>query len=227
MEESGTIPCTSLSAGFMELQRSVALKQHSYRPMPLLPRIVLASTSPRRQALLRQMGADFIVVPPRAEEDSIPGEPPAELVRRLSLDKARSVPSQPGAGVILGSDTVVVLDGRILGKPTDPDDARHMLRSLSGRAHVVFTGYALIDTASGQTEVGHVETTVTFRELGVDEIDHYVDSGSPMDKAGAYGIQDDFGAVFIERIDGDYYTVVGLPLCHVYQALRRFAQEHA
>lgn len=192
-----------------------------FAPMPFLPRIILASTSPRRQALLRQMGAEFTIERPTAEETSHPGESPADLVRRLSLEKARSVLPQPAPGIVLGSDTVVVLDGAILGKPVDPDDARRMLRSLSGRTHVVFTGFAIVDLERGEEIVDHVETTVTFRRLDADEIDHYVASGSPLDKAGSYGIQDDFGAVFIDRIDGDYYTVVGLPLCRVYQALRR------
>jgi len=168
------------------------------------------------------MGADFMVVPPEADETVAEGESPADLVRRLSLEKARSIPTTYAPGVVLGSDTVVVLDGQVLGKPADADQAHAMLRALSGRTHIVFTGYALVDLDTDRIEVGHVETTVTFRELDDEEIDHYVASGSPMDKAGSYGIQDDFGAVFIERIDGDYYTVVGLPLCRVYQALRRF-----
>lgn len=166
------------------------------------------------------MGAEFIVAPPQADETSRPGESPSDLVRRLSLDKARSVLPQSPPGVVLGSDTLVVLDGMALGKPVDAADARRMLHTLSGQTHIVFTGYAIIDLETGDEIVDHVETAVTFRRLDSDEVDRYVDSGSPLDKAGAYGIQDDFGAVFIDRIDGDYYTVVGLPLCRVYQALR-------
>ncbi len=191
----------------------------------LLPPIVLASGSPRRQQLLRQIGAEFVVIVPDIEETHQAGESPGDFVRRLALEKARSVDPGRSDGVVLGSDTVVVLDGAILGKPTDPEDARRMLGQLSGNTHVVFTGYALIDITSGAEVVGHEETSVTFRSLAPEEIDRYVATGRPLDKAGSYGIQDDFGAVFIERIEGDYYTVVGLPLTRVYLELRRMADE--
>lgn len=138
----------------------------------------------------------------------------------MSLAKAVAVQSEVSEGVVLGSDTSVVVGQAILGKPSDAGEARSMLRALSGRTHTVVTGFALIDIESGTQHVGHERTDVTFRELDDDEIDQYVLGGSPMDKAGAYGIQDDFGAVFIERINGDYYTVVGLPLARVYVALR-------
>jgi septum formation protein len=193
--------------------------------MPFLPFVVLASSSPRRQQLVRQMGADFTVVVPDLDETALPDESPDAHVERLALGKALAVDHGRTSGVVLGSDTVVVLDGRILGKPKSPDEARAMLASLAGRTHTVFTGYALVDIGSGRRVVAHERTDVTFRRLDPEEIAHYVDGGSPMDKAGAYGIQDDFGAVFIERIDGDYYTVVGLPLCRVYVALREMAGE--
>jgi septum formation protein len=191
--------------------------------MSFLPFVVLASSSPRRQQLLLQMGADFVVAVPDIDETLLPGEEPAAHVERLALEKARAVAHGRGAGVILGSDTIVVLDGRVLGKPADPDEARAMLAMLSGHTHTVFTGFALIDIASGRTIVEHVRTQVTFRRLDDAEIAHYVAGGAPRDKAGAYGIQDDFGAVFIERIEGDYYTVVGLPVCRVFVALRELA----
>lgn len=188
--------------------------------MSFLPFVTLASSSPRRQQLLRQIGADFEIIVPDIDESVLEGETPAAHVERLALAKARAVrPTR--SGVVLGSDTVVVLDDEILGKPRDEEHARRMLRALSGRTHVVFTGYALIDRAGGRESVSHETTLVTFRALADDEIAHYVNSGSPLDKAGAYGIQDDLGAVFIERIDGDYYTVVGLPLCRVFSELRR------
>lgn len=188
--------------------------------MPQLPFIVLASASPRRRQLVRQMGAEYSVAVPDIDERALPDERPAAHVERLALAKARAVDAGRRDGVVLGSDTVVVIDDAILGKPKDADDARAMLAGLSGRTHTVFTGFALVDIASGREHVAHERTAVTFRTLDAEEIDRYVDGGSPMDKAGAYGIQDDFGAVFIERIDGDYYTVVGLPLCRVYLAIR-------
>jgi septum formation protein len=190
--------------------------------MPFLPFVVLASSSPRRQQLVRQMGAEYAVIVPDIDESLRPDETPADHVERLALEKALGVSPGRADGVVLGSDTVVVLDGHILGKPKDHDEARGMLRRLSGRTHTVYTGYALVDIATGRRIVSHEQTAVTFRTLDDDEIDHYVAGGSPLDKAGSYGIQDDFGAVFIERIDGDYYTVMGLPLCRVYVALRDY-----
>jgi len=128
-------------------------------------------------------------------------------------------------GIVIGADTIVVLKKRILGKPSSPKEARQMLRLLSGRTHTVFTGFAIVDVRSGAARVDHEETKVTFRKIGSREIADYVDSGSPMDKAGAYGIQDDFGAVFVERIDGCFYTVVGFPLSKFYSTFRQFLSE--
>ena len=189
-----------------------------------LPYIVLASSSPRRQQLLRQIGASFVAISPDVDEMTREGEGPADMVERLSLEKARAVTPPVESGVVLGSDTIVTLGEEILGKPVDAASARQMLSRLSGRTHVVYTGFALVDISSGDVRVGHEATTVTFRKLDQEEIARYVESGSPMDKAGAYGIQDDFGAVFVERIDGDYYTVVGLPLSRVYVALKEMGR---
>jgi septum formation protein len=189
--------------------------------MPFLPFIILASSSPRRQQLMRQMGAEFTVITPDVDETILQGESPEEMVERLSLKKALAVEHGRTSGVVLGSDTTVVLGNEILGKPADNEDARRMLARLSGNKHTVYTGFALVDIASGRQVVSHERTDVTFRKLAEDEIAHYVASGSPLDKAGSYGIQDDFGAVFIERISGDYYTVVGLPLARIYVELRR------
>src|SRR3954462_3569963 len=130
-----------------------------------LPFIILASSSPRRQQLMRQMGARFIVVAPDVDERVIPGETPEQMVERLSLDKALAVDHGRDAGVVLGSDTTVVLDGDILGKPGPPEDARRMLARLSGRTHTVFTGFALVDVSPGRRVVGHERTDVTFRVL--------------------------------------------------------------
>jgi septum formation protein len=174
---------------------------------------------------MRQMGAEFTIVTPDVDEQVVPGESPEEMVERLALAKALAVHPGRDAGVVLGSDTTVVLDGDILGKPADPADAVRMLSRLSGRTHTVFTGFALVDIANGRRVVSHERTDVTFRTLSQDEIARYVASGAPLDKAGSYGIQDDFGAVFIERIAGDYYTVVGLPMARVYVALRGMEEE--
>ena len=189
-----------------------------------LPPIILASSSPRRRQLLRQIGVECEVIVPEIDESAHPGESPVDLVIRLSIAKARSVADRLGPRLVLGSDTVVVLDGAVLGKPADAAEARAMLRRLSGHTHTVYTGFALINSATNQA-ISDCETAdVTFRHLEADEIDGYVASGSPLDKAGAYGIQDDYGAVFIEKICGDYYSVVGLPLTQVYLALRQMRQ---
>lgn len=169
------------------------------------------------------MGAEFMAISPDIDEGPLAGEEPLALVERLALGKALAVSPGRDNGVVLGSDTIVVLDGDILNKPADPAEARRMLERLSGRTHMVLTGFALVELESGRRHVDHERTEVTFRTIDEEEIEQYVASGAPLDKAGAYGIQDDFGAVFIERIAGDYYTVVGLPLTKVYMALRRIA----
>lgn len=197
-----------------------------------LPRpLVLASQSPRRQALMRHVGFDFSVVRPDVDEDSVSTAlDPADYVQQLATMKARrgaELVDQPS--IVIGSDTTVVLDGAVLNKPLHADDAKRMLRSLSGRTHTVHTGLALVDSAYGRTVATSRATLVTFRDLDDDEIDAYVEGGSPLDKAGAYGIQDDFGAVFVSRVEGCYYTIVGLPLELLYTTLRAFVsrEEHA
>lgn len=193
--------------------------------------LVLASQSPRRQALLTHVGFDFSVVVPNVDEDSVPVTlPPADYVSRLALMKAvRGAEMSGNDAIVLGSDTTVVLDGRVLNKPADAADAARMLRSLSGRTHTVYTGIALVHTTSGRSVTAVRDTRVTFRDLDDAEIDAYVASGSPLDKAGAYGIQDDFGAVFVNRVEGCYYTIVGLPLELLYTTLRDFVagERHA
>ena len=152
---------------------------------------------------------------------------PSENVERLAQHKARKVAQEllGESGVVLGADTTVWIVGQMLEKPVDAQDAERMLLELSGATHTVYTGIALYDIET-KREFSFVEATdVTFRELSINEIREYISTGSPMDKAGAYGIQEDFGAVFVSRIDGDYYNVVGLPLCSLYVALRSFAQD--
>lgn len=187
--------------------------------------IILASQSPRRAQLLRQIGQRFETLVSGAEEQFDPALTPAENARVLSLKKAADVASRITRGIVLGADTIVVLDGALLAKPESEADARRMLRLLSGRTHTVYTGFALVDAETKKQYIDCEQTDVTFRSLDDDEIAAYAASGSPMDKAGAYGIQDDFGAVFVERICGDYYTVVGLPLSKVYCALQLFMNQ--
>jgi septum formation protein len=146
-------------------------------------------------------------------------------VRAIALEKARAVVRPSDDAIIIGADTVVVLDGAILTKPTDAEDAIRMLSALSGRMHEVYTGFALLDCKSGKSVSAAEVTKVTFRSLAPGEIRNYVASGSPMDKAGAYGIQDDYGAVFVERVDGCFYNVVGFPLTRFYVTLIDFEKQ--
>ena len=182
--------------------------------------MILASKSPRRQALLRQIGLSFQVHPALGEEQADPALPPAELVQQLARQKAEEVSSAVGPGeLILSADTIVVLDGRVLGKPQSPAEAADMLRALSGRAHLVYTGFCLRQGTRCITE--EVHAAVHFRPLTEAEIQAYVQTGEPMDKAGAYGIQE-LGALFVSHIEGDFYTVMGLPLCRLAQVLPSF-----
>jgi len=151
-----------------------------------------------------------------------PSMTPAENAEALAVQKAQCGSRGVHDGIVLGADTIVVVDGVTLGKPENEADAVRMLALLSGRTHTVHTGFALLECPSGRLVKGVESTLVTFRELPAEEIQGYVRGGSPMDKAGAYGIQDDYGAVFVTRIEGCYYNVVGLPLARVYQELRRF-----
>ena len=179
--------------------------------------LVLASASPRRKSLLEAMGLDPIVQPAEVDETPHPDESPTRMVERLALAKARAVsPDHPHA-IVLGSDTTVVLDGRILGKPESEDEARFMLKELSGREHDVITSLALVHEVSDRHVVTSERTRVAFDTLSDRRIERYVAGGSPMDKAGSYGIQDDQGAFFVRGIHGDYYTVMGLPLNLLYR----------
>ena len=180
--------------------------------------IILASHSPRRRELLERMGVErFEVCPPGVDED-IGDYPPAELVSRLSRRKAEAVAAQREGGVIIAADTVVALDGAVLGKPADGLEAFKMLSTLSGGRHQVYTGVTVLAGDEKHTE--YEVTDVTFRELSEQEIEDYIRTGEPMDKAGAYGIQG-YGALFIEGIRGDYYNVMGLPVCRLGRMLER------
>ena len=190
--------------------------------MQLIKPLILASRSPRRIALLRQIGFDPEVVPCDVEETFDHHLSPDDNAIRLALDKARCTARTRENALVIGADTIVVLNGTLLGKPADAADAHRMLRLLSGKTHTVHTAFALVDRPSDLAEVGVESTRVTFRELPDAEIEEYVRGGSPMDKAGAYGIQDDYGAVFVSRIEGCYYTVVGFPLSRFYITLSDF-----
>jgi septum formation protein len=187
--------------------------------------LILASQSPRRKILLQQIGLKFKIIPSNSAELIQPTQTPQENAQRIALEKATEVAQRLRKGLVIGADTIVVLDRHILGKPRSKEDAKRMLRMLSGREHSVFTGFALIDVKTKKQMSSVEETRVRFRKLDDEEITSYVNSGSPMDKAGAYGIQDDYGAVFVEKIQGCFYNVVGFPLTKFYIALKKFSTE--
>jgi len=184
---------------------------------PLNERLVLASKSPRRAELLRAVGWEFEAVAANIDEMRLESEDAVSYVKRLAQAKAETVAGKTSAGLVLGADTVVVIDGEILGQPRDDEDAHRMLRLLNGKWHEVLTGIALM--RAGQTSqalIDHQTTRVHFAELSSDEIDWYVSTGEPNGKAGAYAIQGR-GALFIKEIRGDYFNVVGLPLRLIYE----------
>jgi len=185
--------------------------------MSTTKKLILASGSPRRSDLLRAAGLTFEIIVPNIDESPLPNEAPADFVCRTAREKAESI-SENGA-VILAADTAVVDGERILGKPTDAQDAAAMLRSLSGRTHEVMTGVCI--RSPNRSECFHAETRVTFRNLSEEEITDYVSTEEPMDKAGAYAIQGG-AAKMVRRIEGSYSNVVGLPLCEVVEALNGF-----
>jgi len=193
---------------------------------PVNPRnLVLASTSPRRRKLMAEAGLTFDVVAPRyADEEKAAREEPARLVERHAAAKAKSVAGDHPGALVVGADTIVVVDGTVLGKPADEADARRMLATIAGRDHLVYTGVAVVDAAAGAAEIGHEVTEVTVRPLTADEIARYVATGEPLDKAGAYAIQG-IGCFIVERIDGDYFNVVGLPMGLLARLLRGFGYE--
>lgn len=182
-------------------------------------KIILASASPRRRELMQQMGLEFEVITSDCDEN-IGICSPDEMVRELSKRKAVAVAKKLDyPSIVIGADTIVSESNRILGKPKDSEDAVNTLLSLSGKTHSVFTGMTVTDKVKTITEV--VETKITFSELTRAEAEAYVATKEPMDKAGSYGIQG-IGGVFIERIDGDYYSTVGLPICALRKILNSF-----
>jgi septum formation protein len=184
-----------------------------------MPTLVLASASPRRRQLLEMLRIPLLVHPANVQEIALPGELPTAYARRLARDKARAVPGQ----VVLGADTIVVLDGRILEKPVDDADALRMLRALQGRTHTVITAVCLV--AHGVERHAVDETDVTFRACSDEFLRNYIATGEPDDKAGAYGIQG-WGAALVERIDGDFFGVMGLPVRLVLKLLADAGYEY-
>ncbi len=175
------------------------------------PSFILASNSPRRQELLRQIGIRFSVAPADVDEAIVPREAPEAYAMRVALDKARIIASRFHEGIVIAADTIVVLDNEIMGKPADAADAVRMLDKLSGRMHSVMTAVVLKDAGTGRELVKSALTKVWFHSLSSFDIANYVKSGEPLDKAGAYGIQER-GALLVDRIEGCYFNVVGLPL---------------
>jgi nucleoside triphosphate pyrophosphatase len=187
------------------------------------PRLVLASQSPRRRQLLDLIGVSHEVRPADIDETLRPDESPPAYAERLAREKASRIAAATPGAVIVAADTIVVLDGDVLGKPVDATEAVEMLRRLSGRTHTVHTAVAVARGAAMHAGIESVE--VTFRPLEAAVIDAYVATGEPMDKAGAYGIQG-FGATIVERIHGDYFAVMGLPLGRMVELLRRVGVEY-
>lgn len=179
-----------------------------------LPKLILASGSPRRSEILMSVGWPFTKIVPEIDETERPGEPPEDYVRRLAKEKAEAIAAENPDSTVLGADTTVVINGEIIGKPVDTADARRMIALLSGNWHEVLTGVAV--ARNGSTAVGLQRTKVKFAEMTPKEIDFLVERGDPLDKAGAYAVQAQ-AALFIEGIDGDYWNVVGLPINLVYR----------
>ena len=181
-------------------------------------RVILASASPRRRELLTLIGIAHEVEPADIDESLLPGEKPATHAERLARTKAHTIAERRPDAVVIAADTIVVVDGDVLGKPRDAAAARAMLKRLSGRTHTVLTAIAVARAAQTESAVESVD--VTFRTVTDDEIGSYIATGEPMDKAGAYGIQG-YGATIVERVDGDYFSVMGLGLRRLVDLLAR------
>jgi septum formation protein len=185
-----------------------------------MKQIILASTSPRRKQLLEILGLDFTVVPSEVEEILDPQLNPRQQVEALSKQKAEAVAQKYSDAIIIGADTMVALGNEVLGKPKDPQDARRMLKLLRGKMHTIVTGFTLIDVKAQRTIVKSVETKVWFRKIEPAEIHAYIEKEKPFDRAGSYSIQD-MGSLFVDKIEGDYYGAVGLPLYTLAKELKK------
>ncbi|MDQ3489991.1 MAG: Maf family protein [Acidobacteriota bacterium] len=187
-----------------------------------LPKLVLASGSPRRAEILQSVGWEFDTDIPNINESELAGESPASYVQRLAKTKAETIAERHAGEIVLGADTTVVIDKQIIGKPLDLDDAKRMLKMLSGNWHEVLTGVAIVN--NGKTQVGIQNTRVKFSEMSNVEIDFLAEKGDPLDKAGAYAVQAQ-AALFIEGIEGDYWNVVGLPISLLYRFVKNTTSE--
>ncbi|MGM0546450.1 MAG: Maf family protein [Bacteroidota bacterium] len=194
-----------------------------------MKRIILASGSPRRKQLLQQLDLPFTVHPSSVDEHYDCSWMPATIVQTLAERKAKDVAQHYEQSLVIGADTLVVFEDTILEKPTNPSEAKSMLQQLGNKSHQVLTGVYLIKTGASNNIIGQTtfveKTDVVFGTLKNELIDAYIATGSPLDKAGGYGIQDRFGALFVEKIDGDYYNVVGFPLHRFYNTVDSFAPE--
>lgn len=182
---------------------------------------ILASESPRRREILKSVGLKFKIVPAHADEKYLAGESPRQHVKRLALDKAMAVALKYPDAWVLGADTIVVIDGMILGKPKNEAQAKSMLQRLSGREHKVFTGFSIAHVASKTIQAKVVQSAVKFKTISPEELKWYVACDEPYDKAGGYAIQGK-GSYFIQSIRGSYTNVIGLPLCEVLETLKTF-----
>ncbi len=205
------------------MQNNPMLNQSLAGLLNIPKNIVLASSSPRRKKLLETLGITFCIMHPKIDENNFNTTNPIEIVQELAYRKAKEIASQIENSLVIGADTIVVCDGKIFNKPTDEQEAYNYLKYLSNRIHTVYTGIALYDSDTNKSLVANEQTQVSFRKLDDDEIWAYISTGSPLDKAGAYGIQDDFGAVFVNKIVGDFYNIVGLPLTLLYLKLKEFS----
>ncbi len=185
--------------------------------------VYLASKSPRRRNMLNMMGINFTAVSIDMDEVINENQSPVENVKRIALEKCNLALAEIDEGIVITADTIVVIDGNIIGKPNSKAHAKKILNTLSGKSHFVYTGFSISNKNKNKTITDYSKTKVTFKKLTAKEISDYIKTGSPMDKAGAYGIQDDFGAVFVEKISGCYYNVIGFPVSKIYQALKKIA----
>ena len=183
-------------------------------------KIILASKSPRRKRLLEQIGLTFEVCESEYEEDMTVKSDPYELAKFLALGKAEDVARHYDDAIVIAADTFTVFEGKYVGKPKDDEDAKRILKNFSGRSHEVITGFAIIDTKSGEVISGYGQAESFFRELTNEEIDTYVATGEPLGMAGAYGFMDK-GAVLMEGVKGDFYSIIGLPIGQIYLALKK------
>lgn len=186
-----------------------------------MKKIILASRSPRRKQLLEQIGLEFEIDPSNYEEDMTLKTKPRELTEFLSLGKAKDVAQRHRNSIIISADTIVAVDDEVFGKPKTPEKAKYMLQKLSGRAHSVITGFTIINTETNEQITKSVETKVYFKDISDEEMDAYIATGEPLDKGGGYAIQGK-AALFVEKIEGDYFNIVGLPILVLTEELKKF-----